>query len=189
MPRIRSFVALPLPDETRRALADLRAAAPAGAPVRWVAAGSIHLTLKFLGEVEGERLDAARRALASFPWNLGAFAYTLAGVGGFPSLSRPRVLWVGVTEGAGRLVELADAVERALGPLGFPREERAFSPHLTIGRVKGPGPAGWATAFARAARFGPEEVPATEVLLYESKLLPSGARYTPLLTVALGAQG
>ncbi len=187
MPTIRTFVALPIPDDVRGAIAALRGAATPDAPVRWVAADSIHLTLKFLGEVEAERVDAVRAALTSFPWNPLPCAFTLCGVGAFPNLVRPRILWVGVTDGADRLVALADQVERALGPLGFSREERPFSPHLTIGRFKAPGRAGWAEAFAATAAFGPAEVRASELRLYESQLLPSGARHTLLLAVALGA--
>ncbi len=188
MPRIRAFVALPIPDPVRESLAALlRAAAPPRSPVRWVAPGSIHLTLKFLGEVEPEKIEAAKAALSNFSWNLAPFAFTLSGVGAFPGLKRPRVLWVGVTDGADRVVALAEKVEGALASLGFPREERAFSPHLTVGRVNGPGPAGWAESFAAAARFAPVEVRAAGFSLYESKLLPTGARYAPLLTVGFGA--
>ena len=187
MPRVRTFVAIPLPDPVRDALAALRSSAPPGAPVRWVAPRSMHLTLKFLGEIEPDALEAVKAALESFPWNLTPFAFTLSGVGAFPGVKRPRVLWVGVTDGADRVVELAEKVERALGPLGFPREERAFSPHLTLGRVNGPGPGGWAEVFATNARFAPVEVRATAFSLYESKLLPTGAQYAPLLTVGFGA--
>jgi 2'-5' RNA ligase len=187
VPTVRCFVALPVPDPVREALAAIRQAAPPRSPVRWVAPQSIHLTLKFLGQIEPPVLDSVRGALSSFPWNLAPFAFTLSGVGAFPGTGRPRVLWVGVTDGAERVVALAEKVEQALGPLGLPREERAFSPHLTIGRVNGAGPAGWAQAFATRARFDPVEVPATALTLYESKLLPTGARYAPLLTVGFGA--
>lgn len=187
MPTARCFVALPIPEPVRTVLAGLQSVAPEGGSVRWVAPEAIHLTLKFLGEVEANRLDAVRATLASFPWNLEPFAFTLSRVGGFPGLSRPRVFWVGVTAGAERLVELADRVERALGSLDFPREERAFSPHLTIGRVKDRCPRGWAETFAHAARFEPLEVLATELRLYRSELLQSGARHTVLLAVPLGA--
>jgi 2'-5' RNA ligase len=187
VPAIRAFVAIPIPEPLCVVLGGLRRAAPAGAPVRWTGPDSIHLTLKFLGDVEPERLDAVRGALSSFPWNLAPFAFTLSRVGGFPSLSRPRVLWVGVTAGAERLVDLAGRVERALGTLDFPREERAFSPHLTIGRVKAQGPRGWAEAFARDAHLAPVEVLVSEIRLYRSELLPSGARHTVLHAVPLAA--
>lgn len=147
----------------------------------------MHLTLKFLGEIEPDRLDAVRGALTSFPWNLAPFAFTLSGVGAFPGMKRPQTLWVGVSNGAEPVKELAEKVERALEPLGFPRETRGFSPHLTIGRVKGPGPVGWAEVFAAQARFEPIEVRATGFSLYESKLLPTGAQHAPLLTVGFGA--
>jgi len=186
--RIRSFIALPLPDEARARLAALRRAADPGAPVRWVAPDAIHLTLKFLGELEPERVDAVKGALARLGWGRGAFDFTLAGVGGFPSLARPRVLWAGVTGGAETVVALAEQVEGALEPLGFPREARRFTPHLTIGRVKDVprgGPRGWGERFGAAAVLAPSVVRAETLVLYESRLSPSGARYSPLLRIAL----
>lgn len=185
MAPIRAFIALPLPDDIRERLGALRRAAPAGAPVRWVAPASIHLTLKFLGEVEPERVEEVRAALAGFAWERGRFGYTLAEVGGFPNLRRPRVIWVGVTEGAEILIEMAARVEALAARLGFPREERRFTPHLTIGRVNGAGAPGWAERFAQAARLEPLEVRPSEVVLFQSKLLPSGAQHTHLLDVPL----
>lgn len=188
MTRIRAFVALPLPEEARARLGGLRRAADPAAPVRWVAPDAMHLTLKFLGEIEPERADAVKAALGKLGWDRGAFEFTLAGIGGFPSLARPRVLWAGVTDGAAAVAALAERVEAALEPLGFPREDRRFTPHLTIGRVKdagGGGPRGWGERFGAAARLAPSVVRAEAVVLYQSRLSSSGARYAPLLRIAL----
>ncbi|MFN0151629.1 MAG: RNA 2',3'-cyclic phosphodiesterase [bacterium] len=188
MDRIRAFVALPLPETARARLAALRHAADPGAPVRWVAPDAIHLTLKFLGEIEPARVEAVKEALARHVGERGAFDFTLAGVGGFPALARPRVLWAGVSDGAPAVVALAERVEGALEPLGFPREARRFTPHVTIGRVKDSparAPRNWGERFGAAASLEPLAVRAETLVLFESRLSSSGARYSPLLQIAL----
>ncbi len=139
---MRAFVALNLPDATRRAL--WAAAAPLRAldlPVKWVRADAIHLTLKFLGEADDARtpelIDALRRAA------VGARALPLAleAFGAFPDPAHARVVWVGVAAEPA-LELLQHGVERELAPLGFPTEGRAFRPHVTLGRARrdaGPG--------------------------------------------------
>ena len=186
---IRAFVALPLPEEVRDRLGALRQAAPDGAKVSWLKPDSIHLTLKFLGDVMPDRLERLKAALSALPWDRGAFGFTLAEVGAFPNLARPRVLWVGVEQGGDVVIELAAAVDAITRRLGFPREERRFTPHLTIGRVKSPPGRDWGDRFVRAARFEPETVSADRIVLYQSRLLPSGAEHTPLLVIPLGRGG
>lgn len=185
MKPIRAFIALPIASEDQETLAAVRSAAPNGAPVRWLPPTSLHLTLKFLGDVTPDRMDALGRALAAFAWEGGPFRFTLGGVGAFPSLARPNVLWVGVAAGVEPLVRIAGAVDRCVRAVGFPRERRRFTPHLTIGRVKATGEPGWADRFAAAARLEPIEVAAESFVLYQSELLPCGARHTPLQTVPL----
>jgi 2'-5' RNA ligase len=94
-------------------------------------------------------------------------------------------LWVGVENGGDVVTELAGAVDAITRRLGFPREERRFTPHLTIGRVKSPPDRGWGDRFLRAARFEPATVRAERLVLYRSRLLASGAEHTELLTVPL----
>ncbi len=132
---MRVFVALNLPDTVRQSLwtttSRLRDAA---FPVKWVRPEGIHLTLKFLGEVddarEAELQDALRRAVAGSK----ALPLAVGGFGVFPDLRRPRVVWAGIAPDPA-LELLQHGVEREFGPLGFPPEGRAFRPHLTLGRA------------------------------------------------------
>jgi 2'-5' RNA ligase len=188
MAGIRSFIALPISEEARARLGAIRHAAPHGAPVRWIAPESIHLTLKFLGNVEVDRVEALKGALGELAWDAGALHLTFSEIGAFPNLKRPRVLWVGIGAGADLVCDLAARVERITAGLGFPREERRFTPHLTLGRVTGHGPASWAEHLVRSARFTPMQVAVDSLVLYRSELLPGGARHTPLLVVPLATQ-
>jgi 2'-5' RNA ligase len=133
---MRTFVALVPSDAEQARLADAAAdLRDAGFPIRWVRSENVHLTLKFLGEVPEQRVrdvcaavDGATAGVASFEMAVGQF-------GAFPSLRRPQVVWVGV-ELESTLQSLQGSLEEALAALGFPREERAFRPHLTLGRAR-----------------------------------------------------
>lgn len=133
---MRLFIAVNLPAEERRAAYD--AAAPLRAarlPVRWVREDAVHVTLRFLGEVGEERVPALGDALAGAVQGARSFSLAIGGVGAFPGLARPRVLWMGV-ERHPALELLANDVERSLMALGFEPELRPFHPHLTLGRVE-----------------------------------------------------
>ena len=143
MDKIRTFIAVQLPEETRRRLAEIeKQLAASGADVKWVAEDSFHITLKFLGYVEPDRLDAVSQAVESSIKDIASFDAALSGVGTFPQSSRPRVVWVGITTGGEELKKLAERVEIALEDAGFAREAREFSPHVTVGRVRRGGSAG-----------------------------------------------
>jgi RNA 2',3'-cyclic 3'-phosphodiesterase len=156
--------------------------------VAWVAPGNLHLTVKFLGDVAEDRIGATTDALGQAAAGLHAFDADLVGLGAFPSVTRPRVVWAGVTEGAGVTIELADRVDEALTALGFAREGRAFSPHVTLGRVRQPRRDPSLTEALRGAagsRFG--RIRVTGASLMRSELSPHGARYSELASVSLGA--
>jgi len=174
-----------LPDELRNRLAleidALRRHAPG---VSWVAAANLHITLKFLGGVDESRLaeigDALRRAAS-----VCAFDVAVQGLGAFPTLARPRVVWAG-TAAAPAFVRLAEDTDRALVALGFPAEVRGFTSHVTLGRVREPrrdAPLAAALAAAAARPFGTLRV--GRVSLMRSDLSPRGARYTELAGFAL----
>ena len=149
---------------------------------------NVHLTLKFLGGVEAARLDAVAAALSTAVAPRGAFHLTLSGLGAFPCPARPRGVWAGVGEGAGAARELASRVDAALAPLGFPRESRPFSAHVTLGRLRTPRPdrrLGEALA-ASGGAFGGQRV--THVSLMRSQLSPGGARYTELAALPLALE-
>lgn len=186
--RIRSFIAVPLPEEVRRAVGmtieELRGF---GADVGWVRPENLHLTLRFLGE-QGEReLDRVREALAEATAEASPFTVSLQGLGAFPLRGTPRVIWVGVAEGADQLSALQAAVEAALAQRGFRPEERAFHPHLTIGRVRGTrGIQALAGALRDEQLFGEAEVAVVHLMC--SDLHPGGARYSVLGGFALGGR-
>lgn len=160
---------------------------PAARDVAWVAVGNLHLTLKFLGAVPQTRIDSVAGALTDAGREVSPFEARIHGLGAFPSAGRPRVVWAGVTDGASQMTELARRVDAALAALGFAPDDRPFSPHVTLGRVRRPGrdPALTdALERATAREFG--RVPVPSVSLMRSELGPRGARYTELATVRLG---
>lgn len=177
---MRLFVAVGFPEEVRerawRATAPLR---EADFPVRWVGAGRLHLTLEFLGETPEGRLRELRATLDGVAARVPPLELRLRGVGGFPSLAAPRVLWLGV-EGPPALLELQRSVEEGMAALGYEPEARNFHPHVTLGRAR--------RGSRRGAFEGLEEVAGRveldascrveRVELMESVLRPDGARYS-----------
>jgi 2'-5' RNA ligase len=187
---VRCFIAIDLSDEVRASLdavqGRLRASAPR-ADVRWVAPAGMHLTLKFLGEVPEADLAGVRSALAAAATPAASIALACRGLGAFPGLTRPRVLWAGLRGGLSEVGQLAAACERSLEPLGYAPEKRPFRGHVTLGRVRSPrglGPVVRAVEAASEADFG--SWTATEVVLYRSHLRRSGAVHEPLERVRLG---
>jgi 2'-5' RNA ligase len=179
-------LAIDLGDEIRRelfgAVAEFRRTS---ADVRWVREAGLHLTLAFLGSVGAERLDAIREAIAAVAARFEPLALEVRGLGAFPSLRRPRVLWAGVR--AGGIEELAEGVAEALVGLGFARESRRFHPHVTLARVR--SPRGWKKLepLVRAGEtrnFG--ACKAAQIVAYRSDLRRDGAVYTKLWTVEMG---
>jgi 2'-5' RNA ligase len=191
---IRSFVAILLPEALRETIAGtIDGLRDVGAPVAWVPTPNLHLTLQFLGNQTEERLAEAAAALDEAGAACAPLDLTLHGIGAFPGLERPRILWIGVAHGALEVRALQVRVADALTRRGFPREDHAWHPHLTIGRVfderrwrraAGP-PLRSALAQAAARRFGTLRV--TEVALMRSDLSPKGARYTVRRVAALSA--
>ena len=184
---IRTFIAIEIApaiiDRLTTVQQQLRRTA---AQVAWTRPEGVHLTLKFLGNVPEERLPALGEALGHVAQHYTPFPLRVEGIGGFPNLRHPRVLWAGIGEGQAPVSALAREVDETLTALGFPREERPFSPHLTLGRVKSPD--GLAPLLALLAtqadsQFGEMRVEA--VSLMRSDLLPQGAKYTELYRVAL----
>ena len=190
---LRTFVALPLSAALHGGLAtvqrDLQRSCPAGS-VRWVKADGIHLTLFFLGDVLASRLADIQRVLTHVAEASPRVEFAVEGVGAFPNLHRPNVIWVGIRDVTGHLATLHRGVNTALASLGFQPEERAFKPHLTLGRVNRNAGSDAASRVGEAVgrfnlgRLG-EECP-RELILFRSELKSSGAEYTPLQTFPLG---
>lgn len=178
-------VNLPADERMRlhQALAPLRETA---LPVRWLPAESLHLTLKFLDRIDEAQAETVKRTLGSVARAHASFDLELAGVGAFPSMARPQIWWVGVVPEP-RLLALHSDLDAALESAGFPREQRPFAPHLTVGRTKGRSRrTGWADdlagSFNHRTRFRVETVD-----LMETHLGSSGAKYERLMAAMLEA--
>ena len=179
-------MAIVLPEDVRRALAAaVEQLRPVAHDVVWVGTDNFHLTLKFLGSVDAERVSALTGALTTAAGTCASFPLGLRGLGAFPSAARPRVLWAGIDAGAAPAASLAERVDEALAALGVPREARAFSPHVTLGRVRQPhAQPRLVEVLATGGVFGRVEV--AHVSLMRSDLSPRGARYTELARAPLG---
>ncbi len=175
---MRTFIAIDLDPAIKAALLELVGALQRkGAEVRWVRPEGLHLTLKFLGEVEPSGLPAVAEAVRTAAAAGPSFPLAVRGTGTFPDGSRPRVLWAGVGEGP-ELLGLQEAVEAGLEKEGYPREARPFHPHLTLGRVKGPSRLAEAVRELdkrRETLFG--EMTVRKVAMFESVLKPQGAEH------------
>lgn len=133
---MRLFIAVNLPADERQRLSSLLARLAQIAPdVRWVPADSLHITLKFLGEVAADDVAALCAALHDAAAGVAPFRLELRDFGAFPSPSRPQVFWIGI-HAASALMKLQERVERATEPLGYAREARGYMPHLTVGRTR-----------------------------------------------------
>jgi 2'-5' RNA ligase len=188
----RAFIAVCLDEPARAAVAaEIERLRPLSRAVAWVPPQNLHLTLKFLGDQSDGRLAEALHGIEEVAAGRAPFSLTLHGVGAFPGMERPRILWVGVAEGALEVRALQAEVEAAFARRMFAPESHAWHPHLTIGRVFDPrrwrrdtSPA-LRESIARVAttRFGSLGV--SRVVLMRSDLSPSGARYTELHSVSL----
>jgi len=184
---MRLFIALELEpavlERLREAQAALRLSLD-GRWIRWVQPDGIHLTLRFLGEVEDTKVDGLKSAIAAQAAQRAICRFTVGGVGAFPNPERARVLWVGVNDAAGGLKVLQAGLEDALGQVGFERENRRYTAHLTLGRVRdGIGReslAQLAQALAASTPLEPMETSSGTVILVRSELRPGGAVYTIL---------
>ena len=185
---MRLFVAVFPPAEVQRAAYGcIEALRRPGDGVSWIKAENLHYTMRFLGEV-GE--DGARRAAEAATEAAGksrAFAASLGGLGAFPNPRRARVIWIGMSEGAEALVALARDLDRALAKRGFETADKPFSSHLTLGRVRNPGP-DWAPVLAGvdAAAGTPARFTVDRLCVVESQLDPRGSIYTVRNEAKLG---
>ncbi len=184
----RTFIAVELSAEARRLAAGaqerLRAA---GAALRWVRPELLHYTLCFLGEIPAAQVARAVVATRAAAVGVAPFSVTIGGLGAFPSLARPQVVWLGCTEGAMALENLAGRVRAALSRDRIPMDSRPFRPHLTLGRAKDDrqwGDIVRAIGAHRDIAIGLEWIRTVTVM--ESRLTPQGPVYTPREQVHLG---
>jgi 2'-5' RNA ligase len=180
---LRTFIGVPIraTPALRRVIAELDSL---GKPLKAVSPDNLHITLKFLGDTHPQDIAAVGQALTAAADGKSACASELVGVGAFPHAHRPSVVWAGL-QNAQVLIDLASELERRLAELGFPREQRAFQPHLTLARVRTKPPPQLAKLLAANSETHFGAVRIESAILYQSELGPQGARYTPLATANL----
>jgi RNA 2',3'-cyclic 3'-phosphodiesterase len=191
-PGRRLFVAIPVPAAVRDSVIALvehvRAEAdPAARDVRWVRLDGLHLTLRFLGPTEDDRIASVAEAVDRAAPSIAPFDIVIAGAGAFPSPARPRTLWLGVDTGGDQLAAAAGRLDDALAPSGWTREDRPYRAHLTLARSDGvrTGPT-VARRLIDAAKDVRESFTAESIVLFESISGEGPARYEPLHEVPLG---
>jgi len=186
--KIRAFVAVAISGDVRRAAAgvidDLRGA---GAAVKWVEPGNLHVTLKFLGDVDAGAIHHVGRAVEQAVADAAPFEFEVRGAGAFPDTRRPRTVWLGIGGGGHEIVALNARIEPPLKKLGFPKETRRFQPHLTIGRVRrgGPGVAELGQRIAARGDLALGRTHVAEVIVFSSRLGRSGPTYEALARAPL----
>ena len=182
MSKLRTFIAVELSMDVRGlAKTAIRKLSAADADVRWVEPENMHLTMKFLGDIDPldtlEVCQAVEAAVAPIP----PFDVLFGGVGAFPAADRPRTLWLGVTDGLEELTELHQAIEQAMADCGYPPEARRFHPHLTFGRVRGGRNISELSELVTSlADSGSGSTDIDEVVVMSSELTRQGPIYTPL---------
>lgn len=189
---IRTFIAIDVPDDIRAAIEEAQARlkrAHVSVRISWTKIDNVHITLQFLGYIGESLIDPIKSGLQTVAGENQPFDLSLQGVGVFPNETKPRVIWVGCDDAAGRLKALARSVQAAMQPLGFEQERREFSAHLTLGRIRVPRPD---VALTRAIEslkntaFGTLRIEA--IHLFESQLHPDGSIYSKLSTHTLEEQ-
>lgn len=179
---MRAFIALSLPLDVQAALACLQTTLRAsGADVAWVAPNRLHVTMKFLDEITEAQQRSVEALLCQVASREAPFALGLEGVGAFPSVAAPRVLWASISEGKDAVVRLASAIEDGAADASLPKEERPFAAHVTIGRVRSPTyRQELSRALQEVAWPPPPPCRIAALTLYQSVLSSSGPTYTVL---------
>ena len=192
MQTLRTFIAIELDGSIKAALRHLQdrlGGQIAARSVRWVHVEGVHLTPKFLGDTPVEKVESIQAGLAKAASGAGTFRLAVRGLGCFPNTRQPRVIWVGVEEPLGHLSSLQKSIDAHVSPLGFPAERRAFTPHLTLGRVHQFASRAEVKSVADAAAGSAVEelgeMPVTAVAYIKSDLTPGGAVYTRLFEAKL----
>lgn len=181
---IRSFIAIEIPEAVKRSIREvIESLKGSGADVKWVSGDIVHLTLKFLGDTDEALIKDIIEALNKKVSPYKPFCIKISGAGYFPKGRHPRVVWVGVEESA-RLQELFSDVEREMLKFGYPAEDRRFSPHLTMGRVRSQRKT--ADLIRKVGEYAGTvlgEVEVRGITLIKSELKPAGAEYTSLAEI------
>jgi len=186
MSGVRVFIAVDTPSDIKAQIVQVQQKLKeCGADVRWEPPEKLHATIKFLGDTADEKSQPIAVELEKIAARYSQFAITYAHLGCFPNLHSPRVVWIGIDEATGVMGNLFSEIDRAMEQFGYERESRAFHPHLTLGRVRGPRNIRRLLATVKTVTFQSEQVLVSEIMLVRSDLKPTGSVYTPLKKIPL----
>lgn len=190
MPKTRTFIGVPAIDEVEvAAITAIDRLRPVAEGVKWVEPDNLHWTLHFLGDLSDQEMAEVCLRTTRVVARHAAFSLSAHGVGAFPSIQRPRTLWLGAGEGADELVALHKSLEQMLTPMGFRPENRPYTPHLTLGRISGAaggrGGALLSEQLAKMADLDGGAMNVDEVIVYASEPSRDGPHYTVLASAPL----
>ena len=189
MDLIRCFVAIEIPDYLKSKIDQYTNSLKQVAPkIKWIKARNLHITLKFLGEIPHTMVQQVQNELFGITKIVQSFEMSIQGAGFFPNQYKPRVIWLGIQNDENHSIfKLHEWVDKKLEPLGFVREKRRFSPHLTLGRIKFPGNYSELADFINQNEFQPSVFKINEVVLMKSVLKPTGAEYSKIISYSFEA--
>lgn len=186
MASIRTFIAIPTPDNVRQVLSDIQAELKTSrAEVKWELQEKLHITLRFLGNVDDRQLpqlmDECSKSICNFP----SFSLIYGGLGCFPDIRNPRIVWAGSHNDDGTLFKMRKEIDDIVAGYGFERENRSFHPHITLARIKGKQNIPNLIKMLQSITFEPHPVIIDEVHFMKSELRPTGSIYTRMHTIVL----
>ncbi len=184
---IRTFIGFELPEKIRSFISSIQEDLKSNRlDARWVRPKNIHLTLKFLGNINKDDTQKVGAAIFKSAADYAPISLAAKGIGAFPGINRPRVLWIGIRGQIDVLIQLQKSLDDQLEKIGFSKENRPFKGHLTLARVKGRiNQAKLINAIKKYGEFEPESFIADNIILFKSDLKSTGAVYTKLISVSL----
>lgn len=184
---MRCFISIAIPEDIKKGMSAIQdRLKKTGADVSWTKPDGMHLTLQFLGEIEEKRITKIETAMNIACAGINPFSLDVSGIGVFPDIRRPRVVWIGLNENGNNLTKMQRGIENQLAEIGFPAEKRRFTPHITLGRVKSNSNLSQLLKIIdeeKNAEIGSFSV--SGVHLMKSDLRPEGAVYTELYLLGL----
>lgn len=185
--KIRTFIAIDVPEKIKDEIFEIEKELikSAGEGIKWEGKEKFHITLKFLGDVNEEAINSIHQVLNESLNGFGKFSVVYKGIGAFPDLKNPRVIWIGCEDPTGKLFELQKIVEEKMSELGFEREDKEYHPHITLGRVKKAKNISNLIKKIESINFEARTGEVEEVLIMKSDLKPSGSVYSVLRKIKL----
>ena len=179
---MRTFIAIALAQEIQDYLAGIQEQLKkCRADVKWVQPENIHLTLKFLGERDEKKIEKIKEVIEETAREKVCFSVRLCNIGAFPKVESPRVIWVGIDEGERETKEIAYELEEKIAKIGIPKEEKPFSSHITIARLRSPSNReNLVQELKKLPKIQNKKFPVTKITLYKSTLTPKGPIYEAL---------